>query len=92
VLDIGEGEPKQCQINDLWLLADGENRYAVVLSREQDYGGGYSIHLEISGPQGTATTDITRRVFDAIEEHIRNAQSYRGKVLSLEPKKISWAA
>lgn len=83
-LDIGEGIPKQCQINGLWMLADGEDRYAAVLSREQDYGGSYSIHLEISGPQGTATADITRRVFDSIEEHIRNAQSYRGKVLSLE--------
>jgi AAA+ superfamily predicted ATPase/ATP-dependent Clp protease adapter protein ClpS len=83
-LDIGEGEPKQCQINGLWMLADGDDRYAVVLSREQDYGGSYSIHLEISGPQGTATADVTRRVFDAIEEHIRNAQSYRDKVLSLE--------
>jgi AAA+ superfamily predicted ATPase/ATP-dependent Clp protease adapter protein ClpS len=83
-LDIGEGEPKHCQINGLWMLVDGDDRYAAVMSREQDYQGGYSIYLEISGPQGSATTDITRRVFDAIEEHIRNAQSYRGKVLSLE--------
>nr|MDJ0740357.1 ATP-dependent Clp protease adaptor ClpS [Gammaproteobacteria bacterium] len=83
-LDIGEGEPKQCQINGLWMLVDGEDRYAAVMSREQDYQGGYSIYLEISGPQGVATADITRRVFDEIEDHIRKAQSYRGKVLSLE--------
>lgn len=83
-LDIGEGEPKQCKINGLWLLVDGNDRYAAVMSREQDYQGGYSIYLEISGPQGAATSDITRKVFDGIEEHIRNAQSYRGKVLSLE--------
>jgi AAA+ superfamily predicted ATPase/ATP-dependent Clp protease adapter protein ClpS len=83
-LDIGEGEPKHCQINGLWMLVDGDDRYAAVMSREQDYHGGYSIYLEISGPQGAATTDITRKVFDSIEEHIRKAQSYRGKVLSLE--------
>ncbi len=83
-LDIGEDEPKQCQINGLWMLVDDKDRYAAVMSREQDYRGGYSIYLEISGPQGAATTDITRRVFDAIENHIRYAQSYRGKVLSLE--------
>jgi hypothetical protein len=83
-LDIGEDEPRQCQINGLWLLTEEEHRYSVIMSREQDYQGGYSIYLELAGPQGEAIANISRRVFDGIEEHIRNAQSYRGKVLSLE--------
>lgn len=83
-LDIGERLPRKCQLNGLWLLEDDGNRYAAVLSRESDYAGGFTIHLEISGPQGVPTADITRTVFDAVEAHIRDAQSYRGKVLSLE--------
>lgn len=83
-LDVGGLVPVKCQINGLWLMEEQGSRYAVVLSRENDYSGGYSIFLEISGPQGEPTADITRRIFDAIEQQIRAAQSYRGKVLSLE--------
>jgi AAA+ superfamily predicted ATPase/ATP-dependent Clp protease adapter protein ClpS len=83
-LDIGEAQPMRCQINGLWLLMEGESRYAVILSREADYHGSYTIYLEICGPQGEQTASITRSIFDAVEAHIKEAQSYRGKVLSLE--------
>ncbi len=83
-IDIGEAAPKQCQINGLWLLEEDNARYAAVLSRENDYTGGFKIFLEIGGPQGEQTAAICRRIFDSIEEHIREAKSYRGKVLSLE--------
>ncbi len=83
-LDVGEKIPVQCQLNGLWLLQDGENPYAAILSRETDYAGGYTIFVEISGPQGEGTAEITRQVFDGIESLIRAAHSYRGKVLSLE--------
>jgi hypothetical protein len=83
-LDIGESIPAKCQLNGLWLLQESEDRYAVVLSRESDYRGGYTIYLEISGPQNDRTAEISRKIFDGIEEIIKAAQSYRGKVLSLE--------
>ncbi|PPC90326.1 MAG: cell division protein FtsH [Methylobacter sp.] len=83
-LDIGEPEPIKCQLNGLWLLQDNGDRYAAVLSREKDYGGNFTIYLEISGPQGERTAEITRNIFSKIEEQIKAAQSYRGKVLSLE--------
>lgn len=83
-LDIGEVIPVKCQINGFWLLLEGSDRYAAILSREMDYGGGYSILLEVSGPQGEKTSEITRHIFDRIEKKICAAQSYRGKVLSLE--------
>jgi ATP-dependent Clp protease adapter protein ClpS len=83
-LDIGEMVPRRCQINGLWLLVEDDARYAAILSRESDYHGGYTIYLEICGPQGDRTAAITRSLFDAIESRIREAHSYRGKVLSLE--------
>ncbi len=83
-VDVGESEPKKCQINGLWLLEQEDARYAVVLSREADYQGGFKIIIEISGPQGQATAAICRQIFDAIEARISEAQCYRGKVLSLE--------
>lgn len=55
-----------------------------MLSRENDYAGGFKIFLEIGGLQGEETAGICRRIFDEIEAHIREAKSYRGKVLSLE--------
>jgi len=83
-LDIGDSEPVRCQINGLWLLKKNGAHYAVILSRESNYTGGYTIFLEVSGPQGKKTENITREVFDKIERIIQEAQSYRGKVLSLE--------
>ncbi len=83
-IDIGEAEPRQCQINGLWMLEKDDTRYAAVLSRESDYQGGYKIFLEIAGPQGEEIASISREVFDAIESELRLAHSYRGKVLSLE--------
>jgi len=83
-IDIGEPEPVRCQQNGLWLLEADDEPYAVVLARESDYAGGFSIHLEVCGMQGEAIVEITRKVFDQIEAKIRAAQSYRGKVLSLE--------
>ena len=83
-IDIGEAEPKRCQTNGLWILEQEGARYAVVLSREQDYQGGYKIVLEIAGPQGEEIASISRDIFDAIESQLRKAHSYRGKVLSLE--------
>lgn len=83
-LDIGEAEPRPCQINGLWLLERDGVRYAVILNREMDYQGGFKIFLEIAGPQGEAIASICRDIFDAIERRLREARSYRGKVLSLE--------
>lgn len=83
-LDIGEINPIKCQLNGLWLLEEDGVRYAVVLSRDNDYAGGFSISLEVSGQQGEGIANITRKIFDEIEASINLAHSYRGKVLSLE--------
>lgn len=83
-IDIGETEPKQCQVNGLWILERGGIRHAAVLSREMDFQGGFKIFLEIAGPQGEEIAEISRDIFDAIEAQLRQARSYRGKVLSLE--------
>ncbi len=83
-LDIGDSEPIKCQLNGLWLMQKEDARYAIILSRESDYANGYTIFLEISGPNGEQTANITREIFDKIEKTIQAAQSYRGKVLSLE--------
>ena len=83
-IEVGEPTPVRCQQNGLWLLEEGEEVYAVVLSRESDYSGGFSIHLEVCGMQGEQIVGVTRKVFDQIENKIRAAQTYRGKVLSLE--------
>ena len=83
-LEIGELEPIKCQINGLWLLQENNERYAVILSRLTDYSDGFTIMVEVSGPQGEATADISRSIFARIEQIINEARTYRGKVLSLE--------
>ncbi len=83
-IDVGEAAPRRCQLNGLWLLREEETPYAVVLSRQGNYQGGFEITVEVGGPAGEGVATITRRLFDAIEARIREARTYRGKVLSLE--------
>jgi len=65
-VEIGRGESVRCLKNGLWLLRDGSEPYAVILSQLDDYGRGQSISLEVAVPPGEAGAAICSRVFDAM--------------------------
>jgi ATP-dependent Clp protease adapter protein ClpS len=82
--DIGEEAPIKCLSNGLWLMREGDLRYAVVLAFQREYGREAGIVVEIAVPAGEEGADLVRRCFAKLEAAIAAARSYRGKVLSLE--------
>lgn len=83
-VDIGEDEPVKCLESGLWLREENGKRYAVFLSPNFEYGRLTGSHLEIAVEGGQEGAKITEGIFQDAEDALRRAQSYRGKVLSLE--------
>ena len=89
-IDIGQGETVRCLKNGLWLLNDGTEPYAVVLSQVEDYNRGQSITLEIAVPPGERGAARCTELFEAIERRLSTHSCYRGRVLSLE-QSYAWS-
>lgn len=83
-VDIGESTPVPCLHTGLWLRNDGDLAYAVLLSHVQRYTGDAVVQVEIAVPAGERGSELTQRCFNNLEKAVNAAQSYRGKVLSLE--------
>ena len=81
-MDIGEDHPVRCLKMGLWLLEQGANKYALLLSPESNYGTGIQLQIATSNtPEGM---DLVQTFFRHLEESVLKSESYRGKVLSLE--------
>ncbi len=87
-VDIGQDEPVRCLANGLWLSEIAGDPVAILLCRVSDMRGNEARMIEVAGLGGEALAEFTQQTFDDIEQQIRDASSYRGKVLSLEQ---SWA-
>jgi ATP-dependent Clp protease adapter protein ClpS len=83
-IDIGEDQPRRCIDDGLWLLKEGELRYAALVSRLEIPQGLAKIRVEMTVPGGAAGNALVERLFAAIEAAIQAGRSYRGKILSLE--------
>ena len=87
---IGRGETVRCLKNGLWLLKDGADPYAVVLSQLQEYGGPGSINVETAVPPGARGAALCSRLFAEIARNLSTDSCYRGRVLSLE-QNYAWS-
>jgi hypothetical protein len=83
-VDTGDAEPVRCIKTGLWLCSDANTPYALLLSREQQYGQAQGWHVEVAVPPGTTGEALAARLLARIEEAAQASASYRGKVLSLE--------
>ena len=83
-VDIGEDEPVRCLENGLWLLERLGVKVAVHLTTRQEYGRKTGIQLEIAVPTGEQGERVTREIFRQVDAALKEARSYRGKVLSLQ--------
>ena len=83
-VDIGEAEPVRCLKNGLWFLNDAGNKYVVLLTPAIQYGNATGIHFQIATVNNETGTKITQAFFKHLEASVLKAESYRGKVLSLE--------
>lgn len=83
-LDIGEEIPIRVLKNGLWLLEKGEVRFAVLLAPTGRYGEITGMQFQVGTPNSPTGTAITQEFFRHLEASILRADSYRGKILSLE--------
>ena len=83
-LDIGEELPIRVLKNGLWLLEKTEVRFAVLLAPTGRYGEITGMQFQVGIPNSPAGTAITQEFFRHLEASILRADSYRGKILSLE--------
>jgi hypothetical protein len=91
-VDIGADEPVRCLKNGLWFLAEKGSRYAVLLAPAgQHYGEVTGIQFQVATVNSPEGTRITQAFFRHLEESILRAESYRGKVLSLEQAEHSYS-
>jgi AAA+ superfamily predicted ATPase/ATP-dependent Clp protease adapter protein ClpS len=83
-LDIGDETARRCVGTALWLLDREGVRHCAIVSQETGHGGTESVRLEIAVPNGQIGAELVSHYFREIEKVIEKADSYRGKVLSLE--------
>ncbi|HEY7309756.1 MAG TPA: ATP-binding protein [Gemmataceae bacterium] len=91
-VDIGEDESVRCLKNGLWFLEEKGCRYAVLLSPSgRPYGDVTGMQFQIAAANDPDGTRVAQAFFQHLEDSILTAESYRGKVLSLEQPEHSYS-
>lgn len=83
-VDVGDDQPVRCLKNGIWFLQEGHSKYVVLLGPVSRYGQATGMQFQIgveNSPEGTRTS---QEFFKHLEESVLKAESYRGKILSLE--------
>jgi cell division protease FtsH len=83
-VDIGEDESVRCLKVGLWLLADEESKFAVLLAPSTFHGRATGIQLQVATLNNLNGARITQDFFQKLEDAVQQSKSYRGKILSLE--------
>jgi ATP-dependent Clp protease adapter protein ClpS len=83
-LDIGEESPRRCVGTALWLLERDGLKHAAFVSQDEGVRGEQRVKVEIGVPTGQVGADLVASYFKDVGKVIEKADSYRGKVLSLE--------
>ncbi len=90
-VNVGDEEPVRCLKNGLWFLHDGPEKYAVLLASTASYGQVTGMQFQIAVVNDQTGTRITQQFFKHLENSVLKAESYRGKILSLEQSENSYA-
>ncbi len=89
-IDIGDETPVRVLKVGLWLLEKDAVRFAVLLTPAGRYGQVTGIQFQVATPNTTEGTKIAQDFFKHLENAVLKAESYRGKVLSLEQAEHSY--
>jgi hypothetical protein len=91
-VDVGEDRPVRCLKNGLWLLRQGGTASVVLMAPAGRYPGeAAGILLQVATPNIPEGARLAEGFFRQLEEAVRRAESYRGKVLSLELAEHSYS-
>jgi hypothetical protein len=89
-IDIGEEQPIRCLKAGLWFLRQGQHQYVVLLAPAGHFGQVTGMQFQIATPNNPDGTRITQEFFQHLEASVLKADSYRGKILSLEQAEHSY--
>lgn len=89
-IDIGDDLPVRVLKVGLWLLEKNNVRFAVLLSPAGHYGQVTGIQFQVATPNSPEGTQVAQEFFKHLENAVLRAESYRGKVLSLEQAEHSY--
>ena len=82
-VDIGEDEAVPCLKNGLWLLVSNGTKFAVLVDQCSEYRN-TSTRFQVAAANDAQGQKVVRDFFERVEEAVQRAESYRGKILSLE--------
>jgi cell division protease FtsH len=90
-IDVGDEHPIRCLKNGLWFLENRPNKFVVLLAPVGMYGRVTGIQFQIGTTNNSAGSQITQAFFRHLEDSVLKAESYRGKILSLEQSEHSYS-
>ncbi len=83
-VDVGEEQPVRCLKNGLWLLEADGARFAVFLEQGTQFHRVQTLRVQVATPNDPRGFRASRDFLKGLEEAVQRAESYRGKILSLE--------
>jgi hypothetical protein len=85
-VDVGEAVPVKCLKSTLWLCEMDKARLALLLTPVLGHGQVSGWQVEVAALPQKDALDPSARILTRLEQAIHQAQSYRGKVISLEQR------
>jgi cell division protease FtsH len=70
--------------NGLWLLVADGTKFVVFLEQHSFYGHTERLRVQVATPNDPQGFQLAQRFFKQLEAAVQEAESYRGKILSLE--------
>src|SRR5688572_1440885 len=83
-VDTGDEQPTRCLKEVLWIGHSRKMPFAVLLTREKQYGRAEGMCMEIAVPPGEEGLAFSRELMGRAEKMVAEGRTYRGRVLSLE--------
>jgi tetratricopeptide (TPR) repeat protein len=83
-INIGEEQPVRCLKNGLWLVEADETRFVVFLEQHTQFHKVEGMRIQVAAPNDPQGFRVSQDFLNRLEEAVQKAESYRGKILSLE--------
>ena len=83
-VNIGEDQPVRCLKNGLWLLEAGGTRFAVFLEQSTQFHRLQNLRIQVGASNDPVGFQVSHDFLKRLEVAVQKAESYRGKILSLE--------
>lgn len=83
-VNVGDDEPIRCLKNGIWFLQEGQSKYVVLLAPVNRFGQITGMQFQIAVQNDQDAIRIHQAFFKHLEDSVLKAESYRGKILSLE--------